>query len=532
MSVRTLLLGLLSLASTAFAAFGYTESSASFVVDAGSANSLVVTIEKSSCDVTSIVYRGVEIQSQTTGTHIGSGLGTATVSADTIDEQYIKVTCETDTLTQYLVFVSGDSNIYLATYITAEPSVGELRYIARLDSSVLPSEYPFGEVSTTKPSTSTIEGSDVFVVDGETRSKFYSSERFIDDHVHCVYGDDIHACFVKPVSAYETSSGGPFFRDINSNNGGDYTSLTFYMNSGHVQTEDRRMGLYGPYALTFSRSGIPKLADFDLFFFVDLDIEGYVPASGRGYVSGTASGVPSDFQPVIHWFNSAAQYWTYASSSGTFTSPAMKPGTYTMKLYRTELEVASQSVTVSAGATKTSNIASTLSNPATSLWTIGTCDGQPTGLLNADKQLRMHPSDSRMSDWAPGTFTVGTSSDSSFPMALFKDINSPQTLSFNLDDASAGATLRIRTTLAFASGRPQITVNDWTSEGPAAPVKIDSRGVTRGAYRGCGESYEFEVPEGELVEGANTVAIRVISGSSGEAFLSPNFIVDCIEMYR
>lgn len=296
------------------------------------------------------------------------------------------------------------------------------------------------------------------------------------------------------------------------------------MNSGHVQTEDRRMGLYGPYALTFSRSGIPKLADFDLFFFVDLDIEGYVPASGRGYVSGTASGVPSDFQPVIHWFNSAAQYWTYASSSGTFTSPAMKPGTYTMKLYRTELEVASQSVTVSAGATKTSNIASTLSNPATSLWTIGTCDGQPTGLLNADKQLRMHPSDSRMSDWAPGTFTVGTSSDSSFPMALFKDINSPQTLSFNLDDASAGATLRIRTTLAFASGRPQITVNDWTSEGPAAPVKIDSRGVTRGAYRGCGESYEFEVPEGELVEGANTVAIRVISGSSGEAFLSPNFV--------
>lgn len=94
MSVRTLLLGLLSLASTAFAAFGYTESSASFVVDAGSANSLVVTIEKSSCDVTSIVYRGVEIQSQTTGTHIGSGLGTATVSADTIDGMYFVVSSD------------------------------------------------------------------------------------------------------------------------------------------------------------------------------------------------------------------------------------------------------------------------------------------------------------------------------------------------------------------------------------------------------------------------------------------------------
>ena len=133
-------------------------------------------------------------------------------------DKYIKVTCATSTLTHYIVAVSGDSNLYMATYITAEPEVGELRYIARLSSSVLPSEYPFGDASTTAGSTETIEGSDVFVVNGETRSKFYSSQRFIDDHVHCVYGDDVHACFVKP--QYETSSGGPFFRDINSNNGG------------------------------------------------------------------------------------------------------------------------------------------------------------------------------------------------------------------------------------------------------------------------------------------------------------------------
>ncbi|EME40175.1 polysaccharide lyase family 4 protein [Dothistroma septosporum NZE10] len=531
MHLSCLFLGLLGLAPTALAAFGYTESSGSFVVDAGSANSLVVTIEKSSCDVTSIVYRGVEIQSKTSGTQVGSGLGTATVSAETITNQYVKVTCQTNTLTQYLVFVSGHSNIYLATYITAEPTIGELRYIARLDSSILPSEYPFGKVSTTKPSTSTVEGSDVFVVDGQTRSKFYSSERFIDDHVHCVYGDDIHACFVKPVSAYETSSGGPFHRDINSNNGNSYTSLTFYMNSGHVQTEDRRMGLYGPYVLTFSRSDVPNLSDFDLSFFADLAIQGYVSAAGRGYVSGTASGVSSSFQAVVHWFNADAQYWTYTSSGGSFKSPAMKPGTYTMKLYRTELEVASQRVTVAAGQTATSNIASTLQEPATVLWTIGTCDGQPTGLLNADKQLRMHPSDSRMSNWAPGTFTIGKSSDSGFPMALFKDVNSGQTIAFNLTDASA-ATLRIRTTLAFTSGRPQVTVNDWTSDAPAAPTKIDSRGVTRGAYRGYGESYDFAIPMGKLVAGSNTAKIAVIAGDAGAKFLSPNFIVDCIEMYR
>ena len=37
----------------------------------------------------------------------------------------------------------------MATYTTAEPSIGELRFIARLKSSALPLEYPFGVVSTT-----------------------------------------------------------------------------------------------------------------------------------------------------------------------------------------------------------------------------------------------------------------------------------------------------------------------------------------------------------------------------------------------
>lgn len=69
---------------------------------------------------------------------------------------------------------------------------------------------------------------------------------------------------------------------------------------------------------------------------------------------------------------SDAQYWVYASSSGSFTSPLMKPGTYTMVLYKNELPVASQTVTVTAGGTITSNIASS-SDPAstTPTWVIG-----------------------------------------------------------------------------------------------------------------------------------------------------------------
>jgi rhamnogalacturonan endolyase len=82
-----------------------------------------------------------------------------------------------------MVVKKEDPTIYMATHTVSEPDIGELRFIARLNNVALPSEYPFGDVSKTVGSSSTVEGSDVFIVDGQTRSKFYSSERFIDDTV-------------------------------------------------------------------------------------------------------------------------------------------------------------------------------------------------------------------------------------------------------------------------------------------------------------------------------------------------------------
>lgn len=106
---------------------------------------------------------------------------------------------------------------------------------------------------------------------------------------------------VMPDVAYESSSGGPFHRDINYNNVGSYHGLYWYMNSGHVPTESFRTGFFGPYVLAWSRSGTPTAASFDTSFFSTLSITGYVAASARGYVSGTTSGVASTFQRVLHW---------------------------------------------------------------------------------------------------------------------------------------------------------------------------------------------------------------------------------------
>jgi rhamnogalacturonan endolyase len=68
-------------AKVANAAFGLTTNSGTYVVDAGSSNPLKFTVSRTSCDISSINFYGSELQYQSTGSHIGSGLGTATVSA-------------------------------------------------------------------------------------------------------------------------------------------------------------------------------------------------------------------------------------------------------------------------------------------------------------------------------------------------------------------------------------------------------------------------------------------------------------------
>lgn len=129
-----------------------------------------------------------------------------------------------------------------------------------------------------------------------------------------------------------------------------------------------------------------------------------------------------------------------------------------MVYYQGEYKVASTSVSVSAGSTTTKNISGSVTTGKT-IFKIGEWDGQPTGFRNAANQLRMHPSDSRMSSWGPLTYTVGSSSLSDFPMAIFKSVNSPVTIKFTASSSQTGAaTLRIGTTLSFAGGRPQVTV--------------------------------------------------------------------------
>ena len=514
--------------AAAATAFGYTSSGGYYIVNTGAG--LAFRIHQSTGGMTSLNINGTELQpSGTNESHVESGIPSPTVSAQQTGN-YIVITASTSTwygsgtLHHYYVAVNGQNNVYMATYVG---SAGEVRWIQYLNRSILTDIITASNVD----GGTAIESTDIDLVDGQTRSKYYSNRQAMSLTPRGASGSGIGVYMAYGLR--ESSSGGPFFRDIEQQGTSASVEVYNYMWSGHNDTEPQRLGvLHGPYALMVSGTSAPAAPDMS--FMYNFGFTGSVAPSGRGFVSGTASGVAAGAAVTVGWANSQAQYWTALASNGNFTSPAMKPGSYTQTLYQGELGVATRTVSVSAGSTTSGqNIASGWFTPASPIFRIGTWDGTPSGFLNWANLTSMHPSDARMASWGPITYTVGSSSAGSFPAYQFKAANNPSTVRFTLSSGQIAArTVRIGITAAYAGGRPQITVNNWTSPGPAASSQPSSRSLTIGTYRGNNALYTYNVPASAFVTGANTMTINVISGSGTlSEWLSPAFSYDCVEMY-
>jgi rhamnogalacturonan endolyase len=203
-------------------------------------------------------------------------------------------------------------------------------------------------------------------------------------------------------------------------------------------------------------------------------------------------------------------------------------------VYKTQLAVGTSEVTVTKGKTTSTTATVTYELESDPIWRIGTWDGTPDGFLNADKIHPLHPSDVAMADWESITFTPGTDDDSDFPMAQFRSINDPITLSFTLTktQASSARTLRIGVTIAQSSGRNSITVNDDYTPSTPASVAVKTRGVTRGVTLGNYKLYEYAIPAAHLVTGTNTIALTIASGSTDpdEDFLHASVVFDALEL--
>ncbi|MFF3904654.1 rhamnogalacturonan lyase B N-terminal domain-containing protein [Streptomyces sp. NPDC001848] len=526
------------LASQASAAsFGWSDDGSNYVVDTGA--NLVFKVSKTNGDLTSLVYRGTEYQGYGgKNSHVESGLGTSTVTIEQSGST-ILISVAYGTLRHYYAARSGENNIYLWTD-KADSSVTATRYIVRVKAGKFLNDEP--DSYTYAPTT--IESADVFEKsDGQTRSKHYSGRRVIDyDYIGWSAGG-VGLWIVR--SNHEKASGGPFYRSLlrhQSADGGGLYEILYY---GENQTEAERYGLQGPYVIAFTDGGAPSSSlyhdNLTTPWADSLRISGYMPDSGRGRVAGVGiAGRDTAYTYTVGLANSAAQYWgSVRSPDGHFSISRVLPGTYTLTVFKGELAVYTGSVTASAGATTTLNTITIPSSNdpsnASAIWRIGNWDGTPSGFKNADLMTYAHPSDVRAASWT-GNVVVGSGSEtSSFPCYLWKDVNSGLIVHFRLTAAQAAAahTLRIGVTTAYANGRPQITVNNWTSSIPSPPTQPSTRSLTVGSYRGNNHTFTYSVPASAWLTDTsqyNVLKINVVSGSGTTGHLSAGTAIDAIDL--
>jgi len=536
---------LIASAAPAFAAFGLVTASDHYQVDTGAG--LVFKVRRtdngsstqSAGDIMSLVWNGVEYQNQSRGSQITSGfdylysgVSAVTVGAAVVNTNFIKVTVQAGNLTHYYMARNGYPHIYMGTYFTTEPDIHNLvRYILRIPANLLPNGPAPSDI---RNNTGAIESGDIFgMADGTTRSKHYSNLRLKDWSYIGATGSNVGIWVVRDNN--EGGSGGPFYRALLNQCGSDQ-EITYIVNYGEAQTEPYRLGILNAYTVVFTTGAAPSTA-IDTSWFSSMGLSGHLDSAGRGRVTGVAiNGREPAYAYTVGFANSTAQYWTAArASDGYFNMTGMRPGTYTMTVYKNELAVDTRSVAVTAGGTTILNSFTITGDPSsvTPIWRIGNWDGTPAEFRNGSSITTMHPSDVRLASWSPGVFVVGTSGNTAFPCYQWKDVNGTQAVQFTLTSAqiASAKTLRVGITCAYSGARPRVTVNSWTSAIPGISTQPSTRTLTVGTYRGNNTTYTFTVPASALVAGVNTLSIYPVSGSGSTGFLSAGYSIDCVDFY-
>jgi rhamnogalacturonan endolyase len=493
---------------------------------------------------TSLVWNGKELIGSAAGFYssINGGTGfsatalkVVTNTSTMVDLAYISSWGEL-----HYVVRSGVSGLYSYFVATGIGTVGEFRTLYRVNGSIFRTGYNSVR-SIAFPTLSQINSAKVLqdstyqLADGSIYTKYDAVTYVQQDKLHGVYGGGYGVWMISP--SHEYVNGGPMKQELTvhiDSNSGDGTVLNM-LSASHFGTPSVAIPngkIYGPWLVYFNNGSISDAQSQagveDTAWPYNWLSNAHYPLS-RTTVTGTlhlADGLPAAgatvalAKPGGDLYAQGADYIfsTQADSSGNFSIPNVRAGTYSLYAYASGGSIGDvtdqyerDNVTVSGSSVNVGTLIWSPTKYTNFLWQIGTADRK------ADEfKLGNLPRQYSLFTQVPAnlTYTIGQSTPANNWYYAQTQVGT-WTVNFNLSKTYSGNG-HLTVALAGSSRTASISVGVNGKNAGSFPSYTNDAGIYRSANQsGYYHRFTINFSASLLKAGANTLTFRATNVSSG-----------------
>src|SRR5450432_385577 len=493
---------------------------------------------------TSLVWNGKELIGPAKGFYSSINGGTG------FSPNQLKVVTNTSTMADiayisswgelHYVVRSGVSGLYSYFVATGIGTVGEFRTLYRVNGSIFRTGYNSVR-SIAFPTLSQINSAKVLqdstyqLADGSIYTKYDATTYVAQDKLHGVYGGGYGVWMISP--SHEYVNGGPMKQELTvhiDSNSGDGTVLNM-LSASHFGTPSVAIPngkIYGPWLVYFNNGSISDAQSQagieDAAWPYSWLSNAHYPLS-RTTVTGTlhlADGRPAAgatvalAKPGGDLYAQGADYIfsTQADSSGNFSIPNVRAGTYSLYAYASGGSIGDvtdqyerDNVAVSGSSVNVGTLIWSPTKYTNFLWQIGTADRK------ADEfKLGNLPRQYSLFTQVPAnlTYTIGQSTPANNWYYAQTQVGT-WTVNFNLSKTYSGNG-HLTVALAGSSRTASISVGVNGKNAGSFPSYTNDAGIYRSANQsGYYHRFTINFAASLLKAGANTLTFRATNISSG-----------------
>lgn len=513
-------------------------------MNATASNGIYTIKFNSAGTATSLVWNGKELIGPAKGFYSSINGGTG------FSPNQLKVVTNTSTMADiayisswgelHYVVRSGVSGLYSYFVATGIGTVGEFRTLYRVNGSIFRNGYNSVR-SIAFPTLSQINSAKVLqdstyqLADGSIYTKYDGATYVAQDTLHGVYGGGYGVWMISP--SHEYVNGGPMKQELTvhiDSNSGDGTVLNM-LSASHFGTPSVAIPngkIYGPWLVYFNNGSITDAQSQagieDAAWPYSWLSNAHYPLA-RTTVTGTlrlADGRPAAGATValakpggdLYAQGSDYIFSTQADSSGTFSIPNVRAGTYSLYAYASGGSIGDvtdqyerDNIAVSGSSVNVGTLIWSPTKYTNFLWQIGTADRK------ADEfKLGNLPRQYGLFNQVPAnlTYTIGQSTPANNWYYAQTHVGT-WTVNFNLSKTYSGNG-HLTVALAGSSRTASISVGVNGKSVGSFPSYTNDAGIYRSANQsGYYHRFTINFSASLLRAGANTLTFRATNVSSG-----------------